>query len=257
MESNKLIFSFVDNTSGFEANPDKVRLTDLARFTTDITIFLRGDGKEIDPKLIDVAIKKGSLQLVTSPIDNAPNFFNDLRRLSTTELLDSIDPKRKEIIEEWQKQTRNFPGISYHIHSKYLDKSIQINSDTDFHSDDADQWVRVERYIRGEIQDLGGAKNPNIHIKYSDGKTLTVKADRDALRNDSINRLYKPAMLRINAEYNVSTREIRNATLLDFLDYSPSFKEDDLIKLTRRGEIAWSDISNPTAWVEDIRGGLH
>jgi len=257
MENNKVIFSLLDNTSGFEANPDRVRLTDLARFTADITTFLRGDGKEIDPKLIEVAIQKGSFQLVTSPIVNAPNFFTALKRLTTTELLDNIDSKRKEIIEGWQKQTRNLSGVSYHIHSKKLDKSIQINSDTDFHSDDADQWVRVERYIRGEIQDLGGSTNPNIHIKYPNGKTLTVKADREALRNDSKNRLYKPAMLRINAEYNVSSREIRNATLLEFLDYSPSFKEDDLIKLTRRGEVAWSDISNPTAWVEDIRGGLH
>ena len=104
---------------------------------------------------------------------------------------------------------------------------------------------------------MGCATNPNIHIKYLEGKTLTVKADREVLRNDLINLLYKPAILRINAEYNVSTRELRNAALIEFVDYSPNFKEDELIKLIRRGEAAWSDVTNATTWVEEIRGGLH
>ena len=253
MDTHKITFSLEDNSLGFEAIPDRVRLTDLAKFTFDVATFVKGDDKEIDPKLIEVTVRKESFSLETSPILSAPNFFSDLRILTSTELLDNIDSKRREIIEGWQKQTLNSHEVSYRIFSTNLSKSIEISSDTDFHSDDADQWVRVERYLRGEIQDLGGATNPNIHIKYLEGKTLTVKADREVLRNDLTNRLYKPAMLRINAEYNVSTRELRNATLIEFIDYSPNFKEDELIKLIRRGEAAWSHVTNATTWVEEIR----
>ena len=42
-----------------------------------------------------------------------------------------------------------------------------------------------------------------------DGRSLKVTAERDVLRDDTVNRLYKQAMLRIRAEYNVLTRELR------------------------------------------------
>ena len=64
---------------------------------------------------------------------------------------------------------------------------------------DDDQWVQVERYIRSEIQDLGGSTKANAHVRLPDGRTLKVTVDHDVLRDDSVNRLYKQAMLRIRA----------------------------------------------------------
>jgi hypothetical protein len=170
--------------------------------------------------------------------------------------LDTLDPKRREVIEAWQKLVKNSRGVSYRISSTELQPSMVISSDTHFHSNDADQWVRVERYVRGEIQDLGGSTHPNIHIKSPNGKPLTLKASRETLRNETVNRLYKSAMLRLSAEYNVFTQELRKATLLEFIDYSANFVEDDSTKLTRRGQDAWREVSDATAWVEDIRGSL-
>ena len=60
--------------------------------------------------------------------------------------------------------------------------------------------MQVERYIRGEIHDLGGATKVSAHIKQPDGSTLTVTTDRYVLRDDTMNRLYKLAMLRINLD---------------------------------------------------------
>lgn len=33
-----------------------------------------------------------------------------------------------------------------------------VSAATDFHADDADQWVQVERYLQGEIVEIGGLK---------------------------------------------------------------------------------------------------
>ncbi len=130
-----------------------------------------------------------------------------------------------------------------------------INAASDYHSDDADQWVQVERYIRGEIQDLGGATKANAHVKLPDGSTLKVTTDRDVLRDDTVNRLYKLAMLRIKADYNVLTRDLRNARLVEFVEYAPQVDEEDLARMTRRGANAWKDVGNATAWVDELRGG--
>lgn len=255
MENQRITLSLMNQSGGFESSPDRVRLGDLADFSADVSAFLRGDGKEIDPKTLEVSIRAGSFAIETAPLLHAPRLFHDLRTLLHGEKLDSLDAKRREIMERWQKLARQSQEIAYRITAPFLERSIDINAASDYHADDADQWVQVERYIRGEVQDLGGITKANAHIKLPDGKTLKVLADRDTLRRDTTNRLYKPAMLRIRAEYNVFTRELRNAQLLEFVEYANTVDEEALARLTRHGAVAWRDVPNATAWVDDLRGG--
>jgi len=185
---------------------------------------------------------------------SAPNLFRDLRSLLGGELLDGLDAKRREVMERWQKTARQTKQVAYRISAPFLERPIEINAESDYHADDADQWVQVERYVRGEIQDLGGVTKANAHIKLPDGRTLKVTTERDVLRNDTVNRLYKLAMLRIKAEYNVLTRELRNARLVEFVEHDSTVDEDALSKLTRRGAVAWRDVPDATTWVDELRG---
>ena len=254
MEAQRITVSLIDNSAGFEASPERVRLTDLVDFSADVSVFLRGDGKDIDPRTLEVAVRNGSLAIETTPLLAAPQLFNDLRTLLNTELLDSLDAKRRDVMARWQKAARQTRQVAYRISAPFLDRPIVVNAESDYHSDDADQWVQVERYIRGEIQDLGGATKANAHVKLPDGTTLKVTTDRDVLRDDTVNRLYKLAMLRIKAEYNVLTRDLRNARLVEFVEYTPQVDEESLARMTRRGATAWKDVGNATAWVDELRG---
>lgn len=254
MEAQRITIALIDHSAGFEATPDRVRLGDLASFSADVTMFLRGEAKEVDTNNLEVAIRQGSLAIETAPLLLAPNLFRDLRALSVGESLDSLDAKRREVLERWQKASRQSSQVSYSIAAPFLGKSIHINAETDYHADDADQWVQVERYVRGEIQDLGGITKANAHIKLPDGRTLKVTTERDVLRNDTVNRLYKLAMLRIKAEYNVLTRELRNARLVEFVEHASTVDEEGLSRLTRRGAAAWKDVPNATTWVDELRG---
>ena len=173
------------------------------------------------------------------------------------ELLDNIDAKRREVMDRWQKAARQTRDLAYRISAPFLERPIIVNAESDYHADDADQWVQVERYIRGEIQDLGGVTKANAHVRLPDGRTLKVIAERDFLRDDTVNRLYKMAMLRIKAEYNVQTRDLRNARLLEFVEYTSQVDEDALLRMTRRGASAWKDVVDATAWVDEQRGGSH
>jgi len=140
------------------------------------------------------------------------------------------------------------------VAAPFLPRPIVVSGETDYRADDADQWVQVERYVRGEVEDLGGSTKANAHIRLPDGTSLTVATDRDLLRNEKVNRLYKMAMLRVRAQYNVLTRELRNARLMEFVEYTPSIDEDELARLTRRGAQAWKDVPDATEWVDELRG---
>ena len=255
MEAQQITIALIDNSAGFEASPERVRLADLAEFSSDVAIFLRGDGKEVDSKTLEVAVINGSLGIRTAPLPVAPQLFNDLRALLNSELLDNLDAKRRDVMVRWQKAARQTRQLAYRISAPFLDRPIVVNAESDYRSDDANQWVQVERYIRGEIQDLGGATKANAHVKLPDGSTLTVTTDRDVLRDDTVNRLYKLAMLRIKAEYNVLTRVLRNARLVEFVEYAPQVDEKELARMTRRGVDAWKDVGDATTWVDEMRGG--
>ncbi len=255
METQRITIAFVDQSGGYEASPQRVKLSSLASFVSDVEIFLRGETKEIDSTQLDVAVREGSFAIETSPILAAPSLFGDLKALLQSELLDKIDPKRRAVLERWQKAARSTRDMSFRISAPFLGNPVVVSVESDYHANDADQWVQVERYVRGEIQDLGGATKANAHIRLPDGTLLKVSTDKELLQNEKTNRLYKMAMLRVKAQYNVLTRELRDARLVEFVEYSPSLDEDELTRLTRRGAQAWKDVPDATAWVDELRGG--
>lgn len=255
MEAQRITVALIDRSAGYEATPDRVKLSALAGFASDVEVFLRGEAREVDPAQLEVSITAGSVAIQTAPIATAPKLFEDLTSLSRTELLDSVDRKRREILERWQRAARGPGGVAFQITAPFLSASIVVNADSDYRADDADQWVQVERYVRGEIEDLGGVTKANAHVRLPDGSSLKVSTDRELLRNEKINRLYKMAMLRIRAQYNVLTRELRDARLVEFVEYAPSIDEEELARLTKRGAQAWKDVPDATSWVDEMRGG--
>ena len=167
---------------------------------------------------------------------------------------DGLNIRRMAVVERWQKAAHSRRGVRVEVAAPMLPRPIVIGPTSDFHCDDADQWVRVERYLRGEIYEIGGLRSVNAHIRLPDGKSLPVEAERDVLRADKTNRLYKPAMVRIAAEYNVATREYRNARLIEFVEHESKLDEKDLDRLVHRGAKAWQDVPDASAWVESLRG---
>jgi hypothetical protein len=254
MDAQRITVAMADASAGYDASPSRVRLAALADFSRDVGQFLAGEAKEVDIDTLDVAVVAGSIAIETSPILSAPSLFRDLNSLLTSSLLDSLDAKRRNVVERWQKTARKAGGISYRIAAPLLTGVVVVDSSSDFRADDADQWVHVERYVRGEILNLGGATRANAHVKLPDGRTLTVAAPRELLAAEERNRLYKPTMLRIRAQYNVLTQELRNAELIEFVEYTPRFDAEAFDRMTRRGAERWKDVPDASAWVQELRG---
>jgi hypothetical protein len=253
MEAQPILFRLHDDSAGYAISPARVPLALLRAFAKDVDDFIRGDGSAVDTATLDVTVVQGSLGIQTVPVAD-PGFLADLRRLSESELIDSLNPRRRTVVERWQKSARGTRHSRVEIIAPMLSRPVVISADSDFRADDADQWVRVERYVRGEIEDLGGSTRPNAHIRLPDGKLLMVSTDRTMLRDDKLNRLYKPTMVRITAEYNVITREYREARLIDFVEHDTRVDERELERLFQRGAKAWAGVPDASAWVESLRG---
>lgn len=253
MEAQALLIALHDGSAGYDISPARVPLAVLRSFASDVDDFLRGSSQDVDTSTLDVAVVQGSLAVQTALLAN-PGLLADLNRLATSEFIDGLDSKRRAVIERWQKLARGRRGISIQIGAAFLQRSITISSESDYRSDDADQWVRVERYFRGEIEEIGGHTRSNAHIRLPDGKAIVVDAPRELLRNDKVNRLYKPALLRISAEYNVATRKYRHARLIEFVEQGSQVDEQALRRLMERGVGAWSDVPDAGMWVDALRG---
>lgn len=253
MEAQSVLIKLHDESAGYPVTPDRVPLATLRSFAADVSDLLRGDAGGPELASVDVAVVEGSLALRTAPVADA-GLWADLRSLTQSDLLDGLNPKRRKVLERWQALARSRRQVRFEIHSPALARPVIVSRDSDFRAEDADQWVRVERYVRGEIEDLGGAVKANAHIRLPDGKLLTVDTDRAMLRDDKSNRLYKPAMVRISAEYNVVTREYRAARLIEFVEHELRFDEQALERLTERGARAWRDVPDASAWVDALRG---
>ncbi len=253
MEEQRITISLHDESVGYDISPARVPLALLRMFANDVHEFLRGDGLSPEATGLEVAVIDGSLGILTAPVTDA-GLLADLRHLSQSESIDSLDPRRRPVVERWQKAAKSARHARYKISAPMLAHPVVISAASDFHADDADQWVRVERYVRGEIEDLGGSTRTNAHIRLPDGKLLKVDTDRAALRDDKINRLYKPAMVRITAGYNVVTREYRDARLIEFVEHDTRIDEKELERLFQRGAKAWRDVRDAAEWVENLRG---
>ena len=245
--------SLDDDSGGHEIISERVPLPVLRSFAKDADEFLRGERGGLDTSELDVAVIKGSLAVLTAPTAH-PSLLHDLLHLANSEEIDGLNAKRKAVVKRWQKAALGVRKQRIEISAPMLMQPIVIAAGSDYRADDADQWVRVERYLRGEIYEIGGLRNVNAHIRLPDGKSIPVEAQRDVLRADTTNRLYKTAMLRISAEYNVATRDYRNAKLIEFVERESKLNEKDLERLTQRGAKAWQDVPDAGAWVDSLRG---
>nr|WP_315592952.1 hypothetical protein [uncultured Cupriavidus sp.] len=251
MDTNLITISLEDDSPGYKISPARVPLATLAAFAGEVRDFLKGTGKDGDADAAEVAVVSGSLSVEARY--SSPSLARDLQILSATFNTDGIDPKRRAILQRWQSaaQKRGALTVSIKTQEGVL---IAISSQTNFRAESERRLVNVERYVRGEMVDLGGATQANAHIKLPDGKTLVVRTDRDLIRSETENHVYKQVHLRIRAKLDLETGELTDAQLVEFVHYSPNFDQQAFDNLTVRGDEAWKDVDDPAEWVRKIRG---
>lgn len=250
-----LYFSVSDEADGHTVTPAAVPLGLLKDFVKDVATFVRGDEKEVDAAELLVSIVEGSLALRSyEELPAELGIWDDIDQLSKG-LLDDVDPRRAAIAEKWRMDAVKHPKRVFKVGSAANGPFVAINANTHFRRELRSNWVVVERYLAGVVEDWGGQKSSNIHLRLEDGSTLKIDATRDQIRDEERNFVYRAAVVRIELEEDLVSGEIRNPKLIAFAEYAPRFDEDEFAKATAAGRAAWGDVADSVEWVRGIRGG--
>ncbi|WP_315388120.1 hypothetical protein [uncultured Stenotrophomonas sp.] len=250
----KLLFSVSDRVDGHDVTPQTVPLGLLKEFVKDVASFIRGDDKAIDTKDLLVSVVEGSFALQSyGELPEELAIWGDLERLSKG-VLDGVDAKRAGVAEKWRLDALRHPGRTFKIADPAHDYLIAINSDTYFSREFTAQWVLVERYLSGIVEDWGGLTSPNIHLRLEDGSSIKVDATRAQIRGYERNPVYRFVVIRAELEEDLVSGDRRNAKFIDFADYQPRIDEDEYTNATEVGRRAWNDIGDAAEWVRALRG---
>ena len=251
--ANTLRFALNDRIQDAEVGPAHVPLALLGHFQNDVAEFLAGSGKDVNLNQVMVAIEQGSLVFVAVGLLAAANLWADVEQLKNPGQLGLIDPKRAAVVERWQAAARKHPHRRYTLANQAGKAIVRVDAQSDFRNQTTAMWVEVKKYLHGQITDLGGTSNPNVHLKLDNGKTQVIATTQAVLADEERNRLYKPAVLRISAEENLHTGELRNLTLVGFEDAQATWDAAAFGEVVRKGTQAWADV--PDDWLENLRSG--
>lgn len=253
--TDQLRFAISDRINNVDVSPAHVSLALLGEFQKEVSEFLKGSNRDVDPAKVLVSIENGSLAIVATGLLAASSLWADLENLKSPDSLGFIDSKRASVVERWQIAAQKSPYRRYSVADKLGQMSFfSVDSMSNFRKVE-DVWVHVEKYLHGTIVDMGGSTKANVHLKLENGETLTIESTQDKLAQGEQNRLYRPTLLQVTAEENLVTKKLRNLRLLDFEVHQPSYDEDEFNLMVERGTKAWADVPDATTWLENLRGG--
>jgi hypothetical protein len=255
--TSSIEFVLHGKVDGVEITPKTIGLSQFNEFNQQVEAFIGGSQKlKLDQAHVEIA-KSSYVLRVLLPAVVAANLEPDLKLMARQDVLGELDFKRAEIVQKWQARTKDNPNLTYEVRPKdELLPCFRISRETDYRIGEIVPWVAVEKYLFGQIEDMGGAQKANIHLKLDrGGKTHIVGASQGYLREQVENRLYHKALLHVRAEQHFRSGDLRNIQLIAFVDYEPTYSEDALDKFAAKGTEAWADVPDAAKWVREQRGG--
>ena len=240
-----------DVVDGLPVGPSSMPAGMLAVFHDQVARFLKGNHTDVNLDAVRVAIEAGSYKLIVPMLAMVAGLASDLALLGSGNL-DDMDAKRALVVEEWQKAARLNAKRRYRLAVDGM-VPVQIHAGSDFVRHDRSVWMNVERYLQGQVIDLGG-KKPNLHLQLADGTMIKVATSEDQVLSEDQNLVYRSAVLRVRAEEEIAARKLRNVHLIEFVHPQGSFDAEAFAAMVAKGRKAWADVPNASDWVEEQRG---
>lgn len=248
---NTLKLAVSDKADDLEIGPAHVPLSLLGEFQQQVSDFLKGSSRDVDPSKVMVSVESGSLAFVASGLKFATHLWSDIDALERLNSLASIDSKRARIITSWQQAAKANPNRKYRLADTSGEVVLNVTAESNYYLAE-NVWIQGEKYLLGVVTDMGGTSKPNIHVRI-DGRNLKVAATKDQLAASEKNRLYREELLHVSAEENILSGELRNIRLIAFQSYKPTFDEAEFDSMVERGTQTWSQVGDD--WLESFRNG--
>lgn len=238
-------------------NPKDIDIAETKELLSDVETLLFPSKSEKDerPK-VSYEVKEGSVEnFFHVPIAKAIMFtalMAEVNNLGSVEILDS---KAAVVIDKWQRKAYN-TGRSYVISSSVsADKPvITITKESQFIAPQSN-WVTTSVYLYGKIYEEGGLNKVNLHIITERHGKLPVKATETQLTSGE-NKLFKIYGVWAKGKQNISTGELKDLELIDFMVHRPEYDEIALQKQIKKASVNWKAVKDKDSWLAKVRGGV-
>ena len=251
-----------------------------AEFLKDVLNHLLG---KLVSKKASLAIEEGSacLKMTESELREDQQTFDKIESpnsdpLSEARVIENIKNvgNKQKFDPQWNVELKKFQNTLKKYHSNCiifptqdpLNESIKLtlSQDTSILTDE-DLWHPTQKYIYGEILEIGG-KSPNIHVEDETANKIIIDIDKKDIQKIEKNILYQKKCIYVSCEEHELSKEIKNCRFISWDDYDPDYVRDNFETYQKQREEAFKkswDFENikenydgdNDKWLEDIRYG--
>ena len=234
--------------------PDNYDIKEIISLLSNIESLLYPGMKGNRPD-IAYRLESGSVRNIFKVTKQAEAaFVGVMTMVAATKSIDTLELSSARAIEQIQNM-----AVKYNYNFEFKAESIEgnilsITPTTNFYRSEA-LWADAEVYFYGTLVDAGGKDKSNIHLETKDYGTIVIAADRETLKNEERNLLYKEYGIQALAKQNVMTGEIDRTSvkLLKIIDYKPNFDKDYLDGLIEKVGSRFDNM-DVDEYVSKIRG---
>lgn len=215
--------------------PDNYDIKEIISLLSNIEPLLYPGMKGNRPD-IAYRIEPGSVRNIFTVTKQAEIAFAAIASMvASSQSIDTLELTSARAIEQIQAMAiKN----NYDFEFKTPEKAhsiLSITPSTHFYRSEA-LWADAELYFYGTLVDAGGKDKSNIHLETKNFGTIVVSVEREILKNEERNLLYKEYGIQALGKQNIETGEIDRSSLklLKIIDYEPSFNESYLDELINK-----------------------
>lgn len=212
-------------------------------------------GNKTGRPTISYSVESGSVKNVfRTSLQTVASFTAVLNLIASQQSIDDLEVSTARAFESIQQSAKQ-NNYSFEFSTSQSNNAIlQITPETNFFRNE-DLWADAEFFFYGELINAGGKNEPNIHLVTKEAGTLLIDVDKEFLKKQDENILYKEYGVRVQGKQNIATGELdkKNLKLLELVDYSSRFDEQYLSSLIAKVGDKFKGL-DVDSWIQEIRG---
>jgi hypothetical protein len=254
-ELKEVGFTLHEVVDGRTLTLDNVDISTLRGFLQEVETLIKGDAKGVTLTDSKVVLDSGSVVVRTFlSLVLAASVEHDLSKLEQTRDLDMIQSNRAKIIAAWQARASKSSGCYYQIRALNGNLVLRLRDGNRYQHRGENGWVATKKYLTGEVLDVGGTHNTNLHLHLPDGETHRIDLSRQQILEIQDNLVFREVTVYVGAEQHLVTKNLRNIKLIEYVKPPDEAKPGDLEELWKNGRVAWAGVSSASQWVNEMRG---
>jgi hypothetical protein len=237
-------------------SPAVVDIDEIKEVLNQASALLFPESKRAHRPLISYELVEGSvIHRFRTVMQTIIGFGAVLSQINSQKQIDFLHERSAVAIEKLQQLAVE---KDYQITISAYQSQLRIDRTTHFLRN-AKLWVDAEFYLYGELTNAGGKSNPNIHLDTEEFGTLRISTNKDYLKGEDKNLLYRKFGVRVLGKQNIQTFEMDRSSLnfIDLFDYDTEYSESYLDGLLKKAAPAWRDVLNVDDWLDEMRGGVY